>query len=169
MNQRKDDVIQSIKIYFSVRDTKKDVEPSKKEKEKDMFYNDLSCLLLKILNVQEVYLPDLETYVRRLVKEEKYEEKMFIGDKLEHEYFRHHSIYWQDYTGKCQLNHNSAELKYLVEKIMHKWYSDKINYLNFLYKCPDLIRPRRDLFVFLLQTLLKLEEPDIGEEFLLSN
>jgi hypothetical protein len=42
---------------------------------------------------------------------------------------------------------------------MHKWYSDKINYLNFLFSCPDLVRPKEDLFSFLFRTLLKLEQP----------
>jgi hypothetical protein len=45
-----------------------------------MFYADLSVLLLKVLNIDSAHLAVLEGFVRRVVLEEKYEEKMFVGD-----------------------------------------------------------------------------------------
>jgi hypothetical protein len=54
---------------------------------------------------------------------------------------------------------SSGELRLLMEKLVHKWNMEKINYLNFLFKHTDLMRPREDLFSFLFGYLLKLAQP----------
>lgn len=42
-----------------------------------------------------------------------------------------------------------------MQKIVRKWFTDKTNYLNLLFKYPDLIRPKEDLFSYLFKALLK--------------
>lgn len=43
-----------------------------------------------------------------------------------------------------------------MEKVLSKWYLDKSNYLNVLFKYPTLMRPTQDLFTYLFTYLLKL-------------
>lgn len=44
-----------------------------------------------------------------------------------------------------------------MEKLLAKWNLDKVNYLNFIFKRPDIIRPKEDLYSYLLTHLLRLE------------
>ena len=46
-----------------------------------------------------------------------------------------------------------------MEKILMKWNLDKVNYINFLYRYPEFLRPKEELFSYLFVYLLKLEQP----------
>jgi hypothetical protein len=75
----------------------------------------------------------VEDFVRKVMAEERYEEKLFTGDNFSSIYFSRNAIYWQDYQGNKVLNQTeSSELRHLAEKMIQRWFAEKTSYLDFL-------------------------------------
>ena len=57
----------------------------------------------------------MEIFIKKVLKDEKYEQVLFKGDSFMGTYFKENNIYWQDYQGQFMLNiGNSLELKFLA-------------------------------------------------------
>lgn len=68
LNQKKGDIIQSIKIYFSIRsDELKLKEINSQLSEKERFLTDLTNLLHKTLNIENTHFSVLENFVKKVI------------------------------------------------------------------------------------------------------
>jgi len=113
---------------------------------------------VKELRVESAHFEAVQSYIRKFMTDEKYDQVMFNGDSFSPGYFSPNAIYWQDYKGNYLLNESSSpELRRLSEKLTQRWFEDKLNYIRFIYRNPELISPKEDLFSYLFKALLKQE------------
>lgn len=102
--------------------------------EKDKFYTNLTHLFIKLARVESKHYAVCERYVRSVLAEENYEEKLFVGNSFNTAFMMSNLIYVTDFEGKLRLNEQgSIELNNIVNIVFTRWSIEKINYLNFLF------------------------------------
>lgn len=156
LNSHKEEIIKTVKMYFSVRSAPLPEYGAGRVASRQQFYCDLGELLLRTVESDPSSLPLIQQFVKTVMMEERYEQVLFHNEELNLHYFREHCIYAVDKSGRTVLNPHSRELFLLNDKLATRWTADKLGLLNLLLKYPDLVRLPADTFTYLFSHLLRL-------------